>query len=95
MDDGDELSFLKRRLSPNFAVKHVIIEAGSELGYDDSKWDDAFVIVRRGTIELEEGDGTRRSFTRGDMLCLGWLSLRLLRNPGPDPVLLVSFSRRN
>jgi hypothetical protein len=45
MDEGEDLFFLEGRLSPNFAVSHVVIEPGSELEYDDSEWDDALVIV--------------------------------------------------
>lgn len=62
MDDGERLPFMGRRPSSDFAMRQVLIAPGSEYAYDESEWDDALVVVERGTIELECRDGTGLSF---------------------------------
>jgi hypothetical protein len=95
MDDGGRLPFMGRRPSSDFALRQVLVVPGSEYAYDESEWDDALVVVERGTIELECRDGTRRSFIRGDVLFLSGLPLRVLRNRGLEPVVLISVARRH
>lgn len=95
MNDGERLRFMGRRLSSDFAMRQVLIGPGSEYAYDESEWDDALVVVERGTIELECRDGTRLSFFGGDVLFLSGLPLRMLCNQGIEPVVLISVSRRH
>ena len=52
------------------------------------------VFVRRGEIELETLAGRRCRLRRGDVLWLAGLPLRVLRNRGTEPALLVTVSRR-
>ena len=90
----DRLTFLGRQLSPSFERRTISIPPGHERAYAEADWTDALVVVERGEIELECLDGKRRRFVRGDSLWLCGLPLKLLRNPGAEPALLVAVSRR-
>jgi hypothetical protein len=94
VDDPDRLSFLDRRLPPTFRVRAIAIEPGGARVYDEVEWRDTIVLVERGAIELECVDGGRSRFGRGDVLFLVGLPLRAVRNPGPEPAVLVAVSRR-
>jgi hypothetical protein len=97
IDNGrpsERFSFLGRHLPSAFEVRALGLAPGAERAYDESEWRDAIVVVERGSIELECLGGSRRHFATGDVVCLVGLSLRSLRNPGPEPVLLVAVSRR-
>jgi quercetin dioxygenase-like cupin family protein len=94
MDHGERLSFLDRRVPPQFQVRRIAVPPGAERPVGEAAWDDALVVVERGQLELESLNGARRSFGSGDVLCLRRLSLRLLRNRGHGPVLLTAVSRR-
>jgi hypothetical protein len=85
MDDGDRAPFVLRA---------VLVAPGCERAYDEREWRDALVVVGRGEIELEWLGGARHRFGRGAFLCLSGLRLRVLRNRGGDPALLVAVSRR-
>jgi hypothetical protein len=91
---GKRLSFLGRQLSPSFERRTVSVAPGHVRAYVESDWLDALVVVERGEIELECLDGKRQRFVRGDSLWLSGLPLKLLRNPGDEPALLVAVSRR-
>jgi hypothetical protein len=94
MEHGDRLSFLDRRVPPRFQVRRIAVAPGAERAVQQDEWDDALVVIERGTIELECLDGARRSFGSGDVLCLRRLSPRLLRNRGRGLVLVSAISRR-
>jgi hypothetical protein len=94
MEHGDRLSFLDRRVPPRFQVRRIAVAPGAERAVQEGEWDDALVVIERGTIELECLNGARRSFGSGDILCLCRLPLRLLRNRGRSPVLVSAISRR-
>jgi hypothetical protein len=94
MGHGDRLSFLDRRVPPGFQVRQIAVAPGAERTVQEGEWADALVVVERGTIELECRNGARRSFGSGDVLCLRRLRLRLLRNRGHGPVLVIAISRR-
>ena len=94
MDHGDRLLFLDRRVPPGFQVRQIAVAPGAERAVQESEWADALLVVERGTIELECRNGARRSFGSGDILCLRRLPLRLLRNRGHSPVLVIALSRR-
>jgi hypothetical protein len=91
---GDRLSLLGRRLPPGFEVRAVAVAPGRERPYHEADWLDALVVIERGEIELECLGGTRRRFARGDVLWLGGLPLRALRNYGRGPAVLAAVSRR-
>jgi hypothetical protein len=90
----DRLTFLARQLSPSFERRTISVAPGLARAYVETDWTDSLVVVERGEIELESLDGRRQRFVRGDSLWLCGLPLRLLRNPGTEPALLVAVSRR-
>ena len=81
-------------MADRFARRQVVLNPGDRRPYDQDEWDDALVIVKRGEVDLECRSGGRMRFIAGDMLWLTGLPLRALRNPGPEPVVLVAISRR-
>jgi quercetin dioxygenase-like cupin family protein len=92
MHDGVPLSFAEP-LPPAFRRTVTVLEPEGTLPYEEAKWRDALVVVRRGEIELECLAGGRRAFREGDILFLSGLSLRALHNPGAGPAVLVAVSR--
>jgi hypothetical protein len=89
------LSFRRRALAVRFDIRRVAIGPGCERPYDEAEWEDALVVIERGEISLESIAAGSRRFGRGDVLCMAGLSLRALRNPGPEQALLVAVSRRD
>jgi hypothetical protein len=95
MDEpADRLSLLDRPLPPEFDLRLVAVAPGRVRPYSEADWRDALVVLHRGEIELECPGGRRKSFQRGDVLWLAGLPLRVLRNRGPEPALLIAVSRR-
>ena len=92
-DDDVGVSFLARPVPASFDLGQVILEAGTERPFERAEWDDTFVVVEAGRVELEAIDGGCRTFGQGDMLCLGVLRLRCLRNRGAEPVVLSRLRR--
>jgi hypothetical protein len=92
--DRSPISFLERQLPPAFDRRVVVLAPDDTLAYDEAEWRDAIVVVERGQIELEDLDGSRHRFGRGDVLWLERLPLRMLRNHGRTPAVLVAVSRR-
>jgi quercetin dioxygenase-like cupin family protein len=90
---GERLSFLGRQVGPACVVREVVVAPGSERPYREAEWRDALVIVERGEIEVEALCGDRWSFASGAVLWLVGLPLRVLRNHGPEAVLIVAVSR--
>jgi quercetin dioxygenase-like cupin family protein len=93
-DCRDRLSIAGRALPPAFVRREVTVAPGAEHPYDPAEWRDALVVVERGEIELECGAGHLARFRTGDILWLTGLPLRVLRNDGPEPAVLVAVSRR-
>jgi hypothetical protein len=77
-----------------FDVRVVEVPPGGERPCRPAEWDDALVVVDRGEIELDCAAGSRRRFPRGAVLGLRGLPVRALRNPGPEPAVLIAVSRR-
>jgi hypothetical protein len=82
------------RVPPRFARRSVEIGPGAELPFCADDWRDAIVVVQGGALELGCTAGGWRRFERDAVLCLAGLELRVLRNPGPDPIRVVAVSRR-
>ena len=76
-----------------FDVRVVAVPPGAERPFDAAEWQDAIVLVRSGEIELRGVSGASRSFGRGALIWLDGVPLRLLRNPGSEPAVLVAVSR--
>jgi hypothetical protein len=77
-----------------FQTREVIVLPGAVHAYKAEEWRDALVVVQEGTIELEMLHGSRRTFVRGDAMWFDGSRLRLLRNRGSLPALLLATSRR-
>lgn len=91
---ADRLSFLGRPLAPAFELLVVTLRPGRERAFAAAEWRDAVVVVERGAVELEDMRGRRASFETGDVMCLGRLPLRALRNRGPELAVLSVVRRR-
>jgi quercetin dioxygenase-like cupin family protein len=77
----------------SFERRTVTVEPGCERPYDPAEWFDSLVVVQDGEVELHGHSGELARFKRGDVLWLTGLPVRALRNPGPDPAVLVAVSR--
>jgi hypothetical protein len=82
-------------MSVAFTRRELVLDPGDRRAYDEAEWHDALVVVKRGELDIECRAGGRMRFVAGDMLWLTGLPLRALRNEGPEPVVLVSVSRRS
>lgn len=78
-----------------FERRAVVIDPGCTRTYDECEWDDALVIIERGTIALESTLGSCYRFARGDLLWLMGLPLHAVHNAGEEPALLIAISRRD
>jgi hypothetical protein len=76
-----------------FHIRRIVVAPGAERPYDEAEWRDAIVVIEAGRLELESRSGDRRRFSRGDVLWLIGLPLRVLRNRGAVPTVLVAVSR--
>jgi hypothetical protein len=93
LDDREPLSFRRRALPPRFTRAELAVAPGATRAYREAEWRDALVVVEEGEIELECVGGSRRTFCRGDVLCLAGLPLRALHNRGAAPAVLVAVAR--
>ena len=85
--------FLGRPVPPHFAVREVVVGPGENLAYAEADWCGCIVTVQSGAIDLATPHGVRATFIAGDILWLSGLPVSALENPGPDPTVLVAFSR--
>jgi hypothetical protein len=69
-------------------VPAVVLAPGRAAVFDEAAWRDALVVVERGEIELDCASGVRLRCRCGDVLWLTGLSVRALRNPGPEVAVL-------
>lgn len=91
--NGGRLGLLAGQLPESFDARVVAVGPGRACLYDATEWNDAVVVVARGTIELELLDGGRCRFVCGSVLSLSGLPVRALRNRGRSPAVLVAVSR--
>jgi hypothetical protein len=94
-DCPERLSIAGRALPAAFVRREIVVPPGDERRYDPEEWVDSLVVVTAGVIELECRAGHLATFQRGDILWLTGLPLRVLRNRGPTPAVLVAVSRRD
>jgi hypothetical protein len=93
IDEHEPLSFRGRALPPRFTRAETAVAPGATRAYVEADWRDALVVVEEGEVELECLGGSRRTFCRGDVLCLAGLPLRALHNRGDVPAVLVAVAR--
>ena len=58
------------------------------------EWSGALIVVDAGAVEVECSYGAVTTFVTGDVLALGCLPVRWLRNPGTSPARIVAIRRR-
>ncbi|MDP8904702.1 MAG: hypothetical protein M3N29_05205 [Chloroflexota bacterium] len=92
--DDDCPPLLQPRLPAGFDRWRLSLPAGAERATSAQEWAGALVMVEQGTIEVSCVAGGRCRFVAGDVLALGWLPLKALRNPGPGVMQLVAIRRR-
>ncbi len=93
--EEDPCPILGRRIPAGFGLRKVRIEPGQARLYESSEWADCLVIIETGEIELECAAGHKRRFGAGAIMWLVGLPLRLLRNPGAVPAVIVAVARRH
>jgi hypothetical protein len=81
------------RAHERFDVRRIVFAPGTERPYDEDEWRDSIVVVESGRLELECRGGGSRGFGRGAVLWLIGLPLRVLRNAGSAPTVLLAVSR--
>ncbi len=95
MADAAELAVLlgREHLPPGFERWRLIIRPGEERRATGAEWAGAVVLVERGALAVECQAGGSRTFDAGDLLALGLLPLRSLRNRGMDELSLLAIRR--
>ena len=93
--EWEGVSFVGRRLPPEFALRLVTVAPGAVHAYVAAEWRGALVVVEEGEVELECHSGVRHRCARGDVLWLSGLPLRALHNRGPGAAVLSAVSRRS
>jgi hypothetical protein len=81
------------QLPPAYERWRLTLAPGEARPSDAALWAGAIVLVASGEIEVECLTGGCRRFVAGDLVALGWLPLRSLRNRGRLPVELVAVRR--
>jgi hypothetical protein len=71
----------------------VTLAPGATRAFDAAEWSDALVLLECGELDLESMAGCHERFRAGAVFWLAGLPLRCLRNPGPEPAVLVAISR--
>jgi L-asparaginase II len=63
--------------------------------FEPAEWRDGIVVIERGAVELEAGDGDRARFARGAVIALAALPVRGLRNDGREIAVIAIVRRRS
>lgn len=84
----------RHQLPGDFERWRVTLEPGEGRATGAAEWAGALVLIERGRLEVKCLEGGCESFRAGDLLTLGWLPLRELRNPGSVTMSLVAIRRR-
>jgi hypothetical protein len=77
-----------------FERRRHVLGPGVERPSDRAEWADTIVLIERGRLEVCCEAGARVIYEEGDLLPLGWLPLRALRNPGMAEMRLIAIRRR-
>lgn len=93
MSESDGLLQLLQRpqLPAGFERWRVELAVGQWRATDAAEWAGAMVLVEQGELQVECLAGGSRTFVEGDLLVLGWLPLRRLRNVGTADVRLLAL----
>jgi hypothetical protein len=77
-----------------FERRRHVLGPGVERPSHRAEWADTIVLIERGRLEVCCEAGSRVIYEEGDLLPLGWLPLRALRNPGMIETRLMAIRRR-
>lgn len=91
--DDEPVRLLGRDLGPSFRSWTVALPPGDTHPFVEGEWAGALVVVECGTVELRDRQGEACRFPEGAVLWLTDLGLAELRNPGPDPLVMVAVAR--
>lgn len=93
MSESEQLLELlqRRQLPAGFERWRVQLRAGDQRATDAAEWAGAMVLVEQGRLQVDCLAGGSRTFVEGDLLVLGWLPLRRLRNVGTNEVRLLAL----
>ena len=93
MSESEGLLELLQRphLPAGFERWRVELRAGDQRPTDAAEWAGAMVLVEQGRLQVDCLAGGSRTFVEGDLLVLGWLPLRRLRNVGANDVRLLAL----
>ena len=86
-------TFLGKPVPAPFDVRRIVLVPGEERPCAEAEWRGAIVAVQRGGVDVVTRRGASASFRRGDILCLNGFSVRVLRNRGAEPAVLLAVSR--
>jgi len=87
-------ALLRGRLPAAFERWRVVVPPGIERPTSAAEWAGALVLIEQGVIEVDCHSGGYRRFVAGDLLALGWLPLKTIRNPTNEDAALVAVRRR-
>ncbi len=94
-DDGELAALVTRPDLPStFERWQLTLAPGVARPTGAARWAGALVLIVQGVLEVDCRAGGRHTFRAGDLIVLGRLPLRALRNPGQIPVRLVAVRRR-
>ena len=92
-DEESRAAVLRADRPPAFESWRLALKPGEERLTDAAEWSDALVLIERGVIEVHCRAGGWRAFRAGDILALGCLPLRAIRNPGKTHAKVVAVRR--
>jgi len=90
-DPGEVLG--RPDLPPAFERLRLVLAPGASHPTTPTDWAGCLVLVERGAVEVICDEGGSRPFPEGDLLALGWLPVRTLRNAGQVEARLVGVRR--
>jgi hypothetical protein len=77
-----------------FERKVVVIRPGARRAYRHRDWKGAIVSIDSGEILIEREGQPSCRFGPGALLSLDGMSSIAIRNPGPEPAVLIALRRR-
>lgn len=92
-DDGLYRSLDQANPLPGIERWRLAIPPGIAWPSEPSEWAGALVLIEQGSLDVECVAGGTERFLSGDLLALGWLPIRTLRNRGTEEVLLLAVRR--
>ncbi|MEO6577507.1 MAG: hypothetical protein ABIO99_01220 [Candidatus Limnocylindria bacterium] len=93
-DDGLYQALRRADLPMGIERWRLAMMPGIERPTGPDEWSGALVVIEQGTLEVECIAGGTEQFAAGDLLALGCLPIRALRNRGDGEMRLIAVRRR-